>query len=103
MMVRTAPPRRHQRAKTWSPERGRPFTKEFIRSGVDLAKNNFQVHALESEDGRATRSAAMRKSFLGTTPRLVGMETSFSRAAFVVEGNDIFGRRRHVGDNEADA
>jgi hypothetical protein len=45
----------------------------------------------------------MRKSFLGTTPRLVGMETSFSRAAFVVEGNDILGRPRHVGDDEADA
>ena len=27
--------------------------KKFIRIGVDLAKNYFQVHALESEDGRA--------------------------------------------------
>jgi hypothetical protein len=45
----------------------------------------------------------MRKSFFGTTPRLVGMEASFSRAAFVVEGNDIFGRPRHVGGDEADA
>ena len=27
--------------------------KKFIRIGVDLAKNYFQVHALESENGRA--------------------------------------------------
>jgi transposase len=30
--------------------------KKFIRIGVDLAKNYFQVHALESEDGRARAS-----------------------------------------------
>jgi transposase len=42
--------------------------KEFIRIGVDLAKNYFQVHALESADGRATTRKlsrqAMRKFFL---------------------------------------
>jgi transposase len=52
--------------------------KEFIRIGVDLAKNYFQVHALESEDGRATTRKlgrqAMRKFFLETKPCLVGME-----------------------------
>ena len=52
--------------------------KEFIRIGVDLAKNYFQVHTLESEDGRATTRKlsrqAMRKFFLETKPCLVGME-----------------------------
>jgi len=52
--------------------------KEFIRIGVDLAKNYFQVHALESADGRATTRKlsrqAMRKFFLETKPCLVGME-----------------------------
>jgi transposase len=52
--------------------------KEFITIGVDLAKNYFQVHALEHEDGRATRRKlgrqAMRKFFLETKPCLVGME-----------------------------
>jgi transposase len=52
--------------------------KEFIRIGVDLAKNYFQIHALESEDGRATRRKlsrqTMRKFFLETKPCLVGME-----------------------------
>ena len=38
-----------------APQRGRPSMKQFIRIGVDLAKNSFQVHALESEDGRATK------------------------------------------------
>jgi transposase len=52
--------------------------KEFIRIGVDLAKNYFQIHTLESEDGHAaTRKfgrQAMRKFFLETKPCLVGME-----------------------------
>jgi transposase len=49
--------------------------KEFITVGVDLAKNYFQVHALESEDGgAATRKLsrqAMRKFFSETKPILV--------------------------------
>ena len=49
-----------------------------IRIGVDLAKNSFQVHALQSEDGRATTRklsrSAMRTFFVGSKPRLVGME-----------------------------
>ena len=52
--------------------------KEFIRVGVDLAKNYFQIHALESEDGHAaTRKLsrqAMRKLFSEIEPCAVGME-----------------------------
>jgi transposase len=52
--------------------------KEFIRIGVDLAKNYFQIHALESEDGHAaTRKLsrqAMRKFFSEIEPCVVGME-----------------------------
>ena len=52
--------------------------KQFIRIGVDLAKNSFQVHALESEDGHATTRklsrSAMRAFFVGIKPCLVGME-----------------------------
>ncbi|MDQ6869636.1 MAG: IS110 family transposase, partial [Pseudomonadota bacterium] len=50
--------------------------KEFIRIGVDLAKNYFQIHALESEGGHAaTRKLsrqAVRKFFLETKPCVVG-------------------------------
>ena len=52
--------------------------KEFIRIGVDLAKNYFQIHALESEDGHAaTRKLsrqAMRKFFSEIEPCVAGME-----------------------------
>jgi transposase len=52
--------------------------KEFIRIGVDLAKSSFQVHALESEEGRTTTRklsrSAMRAFFAGIKPCLVGME-----------------------------
>jgi transposase len=52
--------------------------KEFIRIGVDLAKSSFQVHAVESEGGRATTRklsrSAMRAFFAGIKPCLVGME-----------------------------
>jgi transposase len=52
--------------------------KESIRIGVDLAKNYFQIHALESEDGHAaTRKLsrqAMRKFFSEIEPCVVGME-----------------------------
>ena len=52
--------------------------KEFIRIGVDLGKNYFQIHALESEDGHAaTRKLsrqAMRKFFSEIEPCVVGME-----------------------------
>ena len=34
--------------------------KQFIRIGVDLAKNAFQVHALEREDGSAVTAEMIR-------------------------------------------
>lgn len=52
---------------------------QFIRIGVDLAKNYFQIHALGSEDGssivrrKLTRSK-MREFFSKIEPCLVGME-----------------------------
>jgi transposase len=52
--------------------------KKFIRIGVDLAKNYFQIHALESEGGAAvTRKLTrmkMREFFSQIEPCLVGME-----------------------------
>ena len=52
--------------------------KKFIRIGVDLAKNYFQVHALSSENSPAvtrklTRSK-MREFFSQIEPCRVGME-----------------------------
>jgi transposase len=51
---------------------------KFIRIGVDLAKNYFQIHALTSEDGQSrTRKLsrqAMRKFFSEIEPCFVGME-----------------------------
>jgi transposase len=61
-----------------APQRGRPSVKKFIRIGVDLAKNYFQVHALISETGPAvTRKltrAKMREFFAQIEPCRVGME-----------------------------
>jgi len=52
--------------------------KQFIRIGVDLAKNAFQVHALEREDGSAvTRKLSRTKMFeffSRAAPCRVGME-----------------------------
>ena len=52
--------------------------KKFIRIGVDLAKNYFQIHALASEGGRAvTRKLTrvkMREFFSQIEPSLVGIE-----------------------------
>ncbi len=52
--------------------------KKFIRIGVDLAKNYFQVHAIESEGGRVVSRkltrAGMSKFFGECAPCLVGME-----------------------------
>ena len=38
--------------------------KEFIRIGVDLGKRYIQLHALESEDGRAVKRKLPRSKFL---------------------------------------
>jgi transposase len=52
--------------------------KQFIRIGLDLGKNYFQVHALESENGAAmTRKLSRGKVlgfFAGLAPCRVGME-----------------------------
>jgi transposase len=52
--------------------------KKFIRTGVDLAKSYFQIHALESEGGSAvTRKLTrlkMRELLSGIDPCVVGME-----------------------------
>ncbi len=56
--------------------------KKFIRIGVDLGKNYFQVHALTSEDGqprtRKLSRQAMGKFFSEIEPCLVGMEACAS-------------------------
>jgi transposase len=52
--------------------------KKFIRIGVDLAKNYFQVHALVSDVGpavtRKLRRSKMLEFFSQIEPSLVGME-----------------------------
>jgi hypothetical protein len=47
-----------------APQKGRSSMKQFIRSGVDLGKRYFQIHALESEDGRAVTRKLPRSKFL---------------------------------------
>ncbi len=80
LMVWTAPPRRHQSTKAWPPERHKEgiVPAKFIKVGVDLGNNYFQVHALEREDfGMATRKLsrrATRKLFSKTRPCRAGME-----------------------------
>ena len=57
--------------------------KKFIRVGVDLAKNYFQIHALASEDGtpvtRKLTRVKMREFFSQIEPGLVGMEACAPR------------------------
>ena len=52
--------------------------KQFIRIGVDLAKNYFQVHALEHEGGpavtRKLKRSKMHEFFAQIEPCLIGME-----------------------------
>ena len=52
--------------------------KQFIRIGVDLAKNYFQVHALANEDGpavtRKLKRSKMHEFFAQIEPCLIGME-----------------------------
>ena len=52
--------------------------KKFIRIGVDLAKNYFQVHALENENGgtvtRKLKRSKMHEFFAQIEPCLIGME-----------------------------
>ena len=52
--------------------------KQFIRIGLDLGKNYFQIHALESESGAATTRkisrAKLLEFFAGVEPCRIGME-----------------------------
>ena len=52
--------------------------KKFTRIGIDLAKNYFQVHALESENGRAVtrklKRSKMHEFLSQIEPCLIGME-----------------------------
>src|ERR1700690_2850784 len=61
-----------------APQTGRPSVKKFIRIGVDLAKNFFQVHGIEQEGEAAlTRKftrAKFREFFRRIEPTRVGME-----------------------------
>jgi transposase len=81
MTMWTASPRRHRSAKAWpkdAPQKGRPFVKKFIRIGVDLGKNYFQVHALTGEVGpavtRKLRRSKMLEFFAQIEPCRAGME-----------------------------
>lgn len=72
--------------------------KKFIRIGVDLAKNYFQIHALESEGGpavaRKLTRTKMREFFSGIDPSLVGMEACGSAHYWARElkvmGHEVF-------------
>jgi transposase len=61
-----------------APPRGRPSTPKYIRIVVDIAKNSFQVHALESEDCSATKRKLSRsgivKFLAQVEPCAIGME-----------------------------
>src|ERR1700733_3000642 len=61
-----------------APPRGRPSMPKYIRIGVDIAKNSFQVHALESEDCSATKRKLSRsgivKFLAEVEPCAIGME-----------------------------
>ena len=52
--------------------------RKYIRIGVDIAKNSFQVHALESEDCSATKRKLSRsgivKFLAEVEPCAIGME-----------------------------
>src|SRR5262249_55043443 len=84
LMVWTASPARHHSAKAWpqSATERRPSVKQFIRIGVDLAKNYFQIHALSSEGAPAIKRKVMRRKmrefFSQTAPCCVGMEACAS-------------------------
>ena len=59
---------------------------KFIRIGVDLAKNYFQVHALVSDVGpavtRKLRRSKMHEFFSQIEPSLIGMEACGSALLF---------------------
>ena len=72
--------------------------KKFIRIGVDLAKNYFQIHALTSEGApavtRKLRRAKMIEFFAQIEPCRIGMEACGSAHYWARElkklGHDVF-------------
>src|SRR5664279_5254224 len=80
MMLWTAPPIRHQVPKRGrrSATKGRPSMEKFIRTAIDLGKNYFQVHGLESEGGRSisrkVKRSTMHEVYSQIEPCRVGME-----------------------------
>src|ERR1700685_4368024 len=80
MTMWTASPERHQvpRRDRWRSRIGKPSMKSFIRIGIDLAKNFFQVHAIEREGAPAVARKLSRSKVLGffaqAAPCRVGME-----------------------------
>src|SRR3984885_5613579 len=79
-MMWTASPERHQvpRRDRCRSRIGKPSMRTFIRIGIDLAKNFFQVHAIEREGEPAvTRKLSRGKVlafFAQAAPCRVGME-----------------------------
>ena len=71
--------------------------RKFIRIGVDLGKNHFQVHALEGEGGAAARlklsRSKVRAFFARTAPCRVGMEacgsTHYWARELTAMGHDV--------------
>jgi transposase len=57
--------------------------RQFIRIGIDLAKNSFQIHALVSEGSppvtRKLRRLKMHEFFSRIEPCLIGLEACASR------------------------
>jgi transposase len=60
---------------------------KFIRIGVDLAKNYFQVHALASEGSAAVKRkltrSKMHRFFSQIEPSFIGMSLIKSKPSFV--------------------
>ena len=80
VMMWTASPERHQvpRRDRCRSQIGKPSMRTFIRIGIDLAKNFFQVHAIEREGEPAVRRKLSRGKVLAffaqAAPCRVGME-----------------------------
>jgi hypothetical protein len=89
-------PRRGRRSAT----RRESSLQEFIRGGVDLGNNYFQVHAVEREDfGTTTRKLsrqAMRKLFAKTRPCRAGMEACGSALLSQTKGPRELQALEHV-------
>ena len=66
--------------------------KELIRTGVDLAKNYFQVHALENEDGRATTRKLSRQGMRKFFWRRSLASSAWRLAARRIIGHGNYGR-----------